>query len=61
MRPRVGFSWTDVQRTNWISGKDEGGCGAGINLDQLSGSDPANAVVGSGGGYGAIYCFALRP
>jgi hypothetical protein len=58
-RPRIGFSWTAMGRTNWISGQDEGGCGAGVAIEENPGSDPSNPIVGSGGGYGAIYCFAL--
>jgi hypothetical protein len=58
-RPRIGFSWSIDNRVDWISGQDEGGCGAGFDLDGGGGSDPSNPIVGSGGGYGAIYCFAL--
>ena len=29
-RPRIGFSWSIQNRTNWISGQTEGGCGAGV-------------------------------
>jgi hypothetical protein len=60
-RPRIGFSWSVSNRIHWISGQDEGGCGAGFDLDGGGGSDPNNPVVGSGGGYGGIYCFALTP
>jgi hypothetical protein len=60
-RPRIGFSWPEANRINWLSGQDEGGCGAGVNVVQTGGSDPNNPIVGSGGGYGAIYCFALMP
>jgi hypothetical protein len=60
-RPRIGFSWPESGRQNWISGQDEGGCGAGVNLAQTGGSDPGNPIVGSGGGYGGIYCFARAP
>jgi hypothetical protein len=60
-RPRIGFSWVEGTRNNWVSGQDEGGCGAGVNLVDTGGSDPNNPIVGSGGGYGAIYCFAQRP
>lgn len=60
-RPRIGFSWSIQNRIHWISGQDEGGCGAGINLGDTGGSNPNNPIVGSGGGYGAIYCFALTP
>jgi hypothetical protein len=63
-RPRVGFSWPGIGgggRLHWISGQDEGGCGAGVRLVEMGGSNPQDPVVGSGGGYGAIYCFALTP
>jgi hypothetical protein len=61
IRPRTGWSWPSGNRTHWISGSDEGGCGAGINLVQNGGANPNNPVVGSGGGYGGYYCFALNP
>jgi hypothetical protein len=60
-RPRIGFSWSIQNRVNWISGQDEGGCGAGVAIGENGGSDPNNPIVGSGGGYGGIYCFALMP
>jgi hypothetical protein len=62
-RPRIGFSWSVPGRTNWISGQDEGGCGAGVagEASENGPSDPKNPIVGSGGGYGGIYCFALVP
>ena len=60
-RPRIGFSFPEGGRVNWISGQDEGGCGAGVNTEQTGGSDPSNPIVGSGGGYGGIYCFAMIP
>jgi hypothetical protein len=62
-RPRIGFSWSVQGRTNWISGQDEGGCGAGVTGvgTENGGSTPSNPIVGSGGGYGGIYCFALVP
>jgi hypothetical protein len=51
---------------HWISSLDEAGCGAGINLAEVDssgnpGPNAQNPVVGSGGGYGAWYCFALTP
>lgn len=58
-RPRIGFSWPAGGRGHWISGQDEGGCGAGILLEDRGGSNPDNPIVGSGGGYGGIYCFAM--
>lgn len=60
-RPRIGFSWSIQNRIHWISGQDEGGCGAGVLIGDGGGSDPSNPIVGSGGGYGGIYCFALAP
>ena len=70
-RPRVGHSWprAGVVGVNgpsggyghWISSLDEAGCAPGVNLIEMGPPDPANPTVGSGGGYGAIYCFALTP
>jgi hypothetical protein len=60
-RPRIGFSYPAGNRQHWLSGQDEGGCGAGTVLTDMGGSDPNNPVVGSGGGYGGFYCFALKP
>jgi len=60
-RPRIGFSYPAGNRQHWISGQDEGGCGPGAVLVDRGGSDPSNPIVGSGGGYGGFYCFALKP
>lgn len=60
-RPRIGFCWSIQNRIHWISGQSEGGCGAGVAIEPNGGSDPENPIVGSGGGYGGIYCFALTP
>lgn len=60
-RPRIGFSFPESNRMHWLSGQDEGGCGAGVNLVETGGSDPNNPIVGSGGGYGGFYCFAFDP
>jgi hypothetical protein len=59
-KPRVGFSWPSDTRRSWMSQQDEAGCGAGVNIDQETAPDPDNPFVGSGGGYGGFYCFALR-
>lgn len=69
-RPRVGLSWPrnvggggpggGTAGAHWISSLDEAGCAPGFTLDQQGGPDPQNPTVGSGGGYGAIYCFALQ-
>jgi hypothetical protein len=46
---------------NWMSSLDEAGCGAGVSIVEMGGPMERNPTVGSGGGYGAIYCFALMP
>jgi hypothetical protein len=46
---------------SWMSTLDEAGCAPGVDLVEKGPPDPANPTVGSGGGYGAIYCLALRP
>jgi hypothetical protein len=46
---------------NWMSALDEAGCAPGVNLIETGPPNPANPTVGSGGGYGGIYCFALTP
>jgi hypothetical protein len=47
---------------HWISALDEAGCAAGVNLAETGGpGTDGTQTVGSGGGYGAIYCFALTP
>lgn len=70
-RPRVGHSWPrygggggpgpgggDGSMANWMSSLDESGCAPGVNLIE-TGPPGDDGTVGSGGGYGAIYCFAL--
>jgi hypothetical protein len=45
---------------HWMSALDEAGCAAGVNLKETGG--PGNdGKIGSGGGYGGFYCFALTP
>jgi hypothetical protein len=46
---------------NWMSSLNEAGCAAGVNIIEMGGPNPAVPTVGSGGGYGGIYCFALTP
>jgi hypothetical protein len=46
---------------NWMSALDEAGCAAGASLVEMGPPDASNPTVGSGGGYGGIYCFALTP
>ena len=71
--PRVGHSWlrpgSDAIRIltpsygSWVSYTNLPGCGAGVSLNETSGSEPADnrPIVGARGGYGGIYCFALQP
>jgi hypothetical protein len=51
-----GFSGDD-----WMSALNEAGCAPGASLVEMGGPKKDNPTVGSGGGYGAIYCFALTP
>jgi hypothetical protein len=46
---------------NWMSSLDEAGCAPGVNLIEMGGPQASNPTVGSGGGYGGFYCFALTP
>jgi hypothetical protein len=46
---------------HWMSTLDEAGCAAGVNLVQNGPPREDIPTVGSGGGYGGIYCFALAP
>lgn len=69
--PRVGHSWPRMGggggrrggggADNWMSALDEAGCAAGASLIEMGPPDPSMPTVGSGGGYGGIYCFALTP
>jgi hypothetical protein len=58
-RPWCGHSWPRQSGESWVHALQEGGCGACANLIETGG--PNSACVGSGGGYGGIYCFALTP
>jgi hypothetical protein len=46
---------------SWASALTEAGCAPGVNLVEMGPPNPSNPTVGSGGGYGAFYCFALSP
>jgi hypothetical protein len=55
-----GMGGGDGGMCHWISALDEAGCAAGVNLKETGG--PGNdGKIGSGGGYGGFYCFALTP
>ncbi|MFZ5895626.1 MAG: hypothetical protein ACOY0T_31505 [Myxococcota bacterium] len=59
--PRVGHSWPrQGSGTNWISVWNEGGCAPGGTLMETGGLDGTRRV-GSAGGYGGFYCFAVTP
>ena len=55
-----GMGGGDGSMCHWMSALDESGCGAGINLVE-SGGPKNDGTIGSGGGYGGFYCFALTP
>ena len=58
--PRVGHSWRAMSGTNWISAWNEGGCAPGGTLEEMGRLDGTRRV-GSAGGYGGWYCFAVMP
>jgi hypothetical protein len=60
-KPHVGYTFPRGTTNNWISIMDEPGCLPGGTIDQTGGSDPNDPSVGSSGGYGGFYCFALTP
>jgi hypothetical protein len=56
---RCGHSWPAQSGMNWITAHRLRGCAPGVNLVQ---NGPGTGdTVGAGGGWGAIYCFALEP
>jgi hypothetical protein len=58
--PRVGHSWPrQGSGINWISVWNENGCAPGATLDDFT--QPDDSSVGSFGGYGGFYCFAITP
>jgi hypothetical protein len=75
-KPRVGHSWPRSgsagggggrpgggggSMNNWMSALDEAGCAPGVSLIEMGPPMASNPTVGSGGGYGGFYCFALTP
>ncbi|HKP56487.1 MAG TPA: hypothetical protein VJV78_07205 [Polyangiales bacterium] len=50
-----------IDGVNWMSSLNEAGCAPGASLVEMGPPNPSNPTVGSGGGYGGIYCFALTP
>jgi hypothetical protein len=56
-----GLDLESFDGAHWISSLDEAGCAPGVNLIEMGPPNLNNPTVGSGGGYGGIYCFALSP
>ncbi len=58
--PRVGHSWVrgSFGEEGWLSFWNEGGCAPGVVLEELGGPN-GDPTVGSAGGYGGFYCFAV--
>lgn len=68
--PRYGMAWPrslgggrrgGMNGAHWISDGNEAGCAASFVLNGIGGAAPGTSGVGSGGGYGGFYCFALAP
>jgi len=63
-QPRVGHSWPrggGGSIDSWMSSLTESGCAPSVDLVEMGPPNPNHNTVGSGGGYGGIYCFALQP
>jgi hypothetical protein len=67
-KARCGFAWprggmhkvTQMSSgSNWMTGFSSSGCAPGAHLTNSGGGE--RGIVGSGGGYGGWYCFALNP
>ncbi|MGE5782969.1 MAG: hypothetical protein ACM3ZE_00195 [Myxococcales bacterium] len=56
--PRVGHSWPAMSGTNWMSVWNESGCAPGGTGAESGGTD-SSRKIGSAGGYGGFYCFAV--
>jgi hypothetical protein len=60
--PWCGHSWPRMgSGEHWMSALAEGGCGPEVNIVEMGPPQPGVYTVGTGGGYGGIYCFALQP
>lgn len=65
-KPAHGYAWPRGGRvgpsgSNWMSTSVAAGCGAGIEIIETGPGSPTATFIGSGGGYGGFYCFALNP
>jgi hypothetical protein len=63
-QPRVGHSWPrggGGSMDSWMSSLTESGCAPSVDLVEMGPPNPNANTVGSGGGYGGFFCFALTP
>lgn len=60
-KPMLGHSWPAGSGMSWIQAHAAAGCAPSVHLEQTGPPAPGTDGVGSGGGYGGIYCFALTP
>jgi hypothetical protein len=65
-KPAHGYAWPRGGRvgtsgSHWMSTSVAAGCGAGIEIIETGPGSPTATFIGSGGGYGGFYCFALNP
>jgi hypothetical protein len=60
-QPQCGFAWprSSTGTYSWMTGFAAGGCAAGIHITTDNGG--SQKIIGSNGGYGGFYCFALNP
>ncbi len=59
-RPNIGHSWPRNENNGrfWIMDHQAGGCGRSVHVEAGGGPADGDYMVGAGGGYGGIYCFA---
>jgi hypothetical protein len=57
----AGLGTEDGSMNNWMSALNEAGCAPGVSLIEMGPPILSMPTVGSGGGYGGFYCFALTP
>jgi hypothetical protein len=67
-KPGAGLAWPRGGTVNpsgsgshWMAMLDLPGCAPGVEVEESGGPKPGANTIGSGGGYGGFYCFALNP
>lgn len=62
-KPQCGFAWprSTTGTYSWMTGFTPNGCEAGAETVDNGGGTMGTKIIGSGGGYGGFYCFALNP